>query len=121
VHDSFTYLTNNRERLHYPQYRRAGLPVTSSLVESLIMEINWRVKGTEKFWNRPEEPRTSRRTGLPMRGSESGLSDHSGESILQVRAALLCDDNRLEKYIHSRPGNPFVRGPLPPTPAGPAV
>lgn len=109
VHECLTYLTNNRERMKYPEYRRAGMPVTSSLVESLIKEINWRVKGTEKYWNRADEPRTSSRTGRPVRGSEHTPPDHSGESILQVRAALLCDDNRLEKHIHSRPGNPFVR------------
>ena len=40
--------------MKYPEYRRAGLPVSSSMIESLIKEINFRVKGTEKFWNRPE-------------------------------------------------------------------
>jgi hypothetical protein len=121
VHESFTYLTNNRERMHYAEYRCTGLPVTSSLVESLIKEFNWRVKGTEKFWNRPEEPRTSRRTGRPVRGSAHTLPDQSGESILQIRAALLCDDDRLEKYIGSRPGSPFVRRRPSPNPSGPAV
>ena len=29
----------------------------------------------------------------------------SAESILQVRAALMCDGNRLEKHIHSRLGS----------------
>ncbi|HEX4612323.1 MAG TPA: hypothetical protein VH092_29280, partial [Urbifossiella sp.] len=29
----------------------AGLPVTSSWVESLIKGVNDRVKGTAKFWN----------------------------------------------------------------------
>jgi hypothetical protein len=28
-----------------------GLPVSRSLVESLIKQINHRVKGTEQFWN----------------------------------------------------------------------
>lgn len=121
VHESLTYLTNNRARMKYAEYRRAGLPVTSSLVESLIKEFNWRVKGTEKFWNRPEEPRTSRRTARPVRGSEHTLPNQSGESILQVRAALLCDHNRLEKYIGTRPGSPFVRRRPSPTSAGPAV
>jgi hypothetical protein len=45
------YLRNNVERMKYPEYRKAGLPVTSSWVESLIKEINYRVKGSEKFWN----------------------------------------------------------------------
>jgi len=109
VHEALTYLQNNRTRMNYPDYRRQGMPVTSSLIESLIKEINWRVKGTEKFWNRPEEPPTSRRTARPVRGREHKLPDMSGESILQVRAALLCDDDRLTKYHRSRPGSPYVR------------
>lgn len=80
------YLRNNVERMKYPEYRKAGLPVTSSWVESLIKEINYRVKGTEKFWN------------------ESGA-----ESILAVRAAALCDDERLAKHLTARPGCQFQR------------
>jgi hypothetical protein len=60
------YLRNNAERMKYPEYRKAGLPVTSSWVESLIKEINYRVKGTEKFWN-----------------------EDGAERILAVRAAAL--------------------------------
>src|ERR1700734_2378471 len=37
-----------------PRYRQQGLPITSSLVESLVGEMNARVKSREKFWNRPE-------------------------------------------------------------------
>lgn len=80
------YVRNNVARMKYPEYRTAGLPVTSSWVESLIKEINYRVKGTEKFWN------------------ESGA-----ESILAVRAAALCDDERLDKHLAARPGSPFHR------------
>jgi hypothetical protein len=109
VRESLTYFQNNRDRMDYPAYRRTGMPVTSSLVESLIKELNWRVKGTEKFWNRPEEAPTSRHTAQPVRGRSSERPDMSGESILQVRAALLCHDNRLEKHIRSRSGSPFVR------------
>jgi hypothetical protein len=116
VHESLTYLTNNRERMNYPEYRRQGMPVTSSLIESLIKEINWRVKGTEKFWNRPEAPRTSRQTARPVRGQDRPLPNLNAESILQVRAALLSDDNRLEKHIHSRPGSPYVRRTPSPNP-----
>lgn len=116
VYESVTYLQNNRERMNYPEYRREGLPVTSSLVESLIKEMNWRVKGTEKFWNRPDEAPTSRRTGRTVRGRSQELPAMSAESILQVRAALLCHDDRLERHIQSRPGRPFVR-PRPVTPA----
>jgi hypothetical protein len=80
------YLRNNADRMKYPEYRRAGLPVTSSWVESLIKEINYRVKGTEKFWN-----------------------EHGAESVLAVRAAALCDDERLAKHLAARPGSSFYR------------
>ena len=87
VADALTYLRNNASRMDYPRYRREGLPTTSSLVESLVGAINARVKGRSKFWNRP--------VGV--------------EAILQVRAALLSDDGRLERYFADRPGNPYRR------------
>jgi hypothetical protein len=77
------YLRNNQEHMHYPEYRKQGLPVTSSLVESLIKEINYRVKGTEKFWDNPE----------------------GAEAILQLRAAVLSDDDRLQTFVLTRPGS----------------
>jgi hypothetical protein len=80
------YLRNNGERMKYPQYRQAGLPVTSSWVESLIKEINYRVKGSEKFW------------------TQSGA-----ENILAMRAAALCDDERLARHLAARPGCQFQR------------
>ncbi len=49
VAESLRYLTNQRERMKYDEYRRQGLPITSTLVESTIKQINRRVKGTEKF------------------------------------------------------------------------
>jgi hypothetical protein len=84
---TLTYLRNNANRMNYPEYRKQGLPVSSSMVESLIKEMNYRVKGTEKFWDNPE----------------------GAEAILQVRAALLSDDDRLSEWIANRPGNPFRR------------
>jgi hypothetical protein len=80
------YLANNQGRMDYPRYRRAGLPICSGLVESLIKQINRRVKGTEKFWN-----------------------PTSAEAILQLRAAYLSDDERLAKHLKSRPIDPFRR------------
>lgn len=86
---TLTYLENNAERMNYPEYRKTGLPVSSSMVESLIKEVNYRVKGTEKFWDNPE----------------------GAEAILQVRAALLSDDERLADHIAGRPGTAFRRSP----------
>jgi hypothetical protein len=77
------YLRNNQDHMNYAEYRKQGLPVTSSLVESLIKEINYRVKGTEKFWDNPE----------------------GAEAILQLRAAVLSDDDRLRKFVLARPGS----------------
>lgn len=79
------YLTNNAHRMDYSRYRRDGLPVTSSQAESLVKQISKRVKGTEKFFN----------------------DGQSGEAILQLRAAILCDDTRLETWIRTRPISPF--------------
>jgi hypothetical protein len=81
------YLKNNRSRMDYPRYRQQGLPVTSSWVESLVGEFNSRVKGRDKYWNR-----------------SSGA-----EAILQVRAAVLSEDERLARYFAERPGNPYRR------------
>jgi hypothetical protein len=90
VTDAVRYLTNNRERMDYPRYRREGLPTTSALMESLVKEINYRVKGTEMFWNDPS----------------------GAEAILQVRAAALCDDDRLARHLATRPGCSRRRRPL---------
>lgn len=83
--ETITYLRNNQSRMDYPRYRREGLPITSAHMESLVKEIGYRVKGTEKFWN----------------------DGQSAESILQIRAAALCDDERLDHHLRNRPGNPF--------------
>jgi hypothetical protein len=87
VREAVTYLTNNTPRMDYPRYRRQGLPVTSSWVESVVGEFNARVKGWDKWWNRGE----------------------GAEAILQVRAAVLSEDDRLRRYFTERPGNPFRR------------
>jgi hypothetical protein len=47
---AITYLSNNASRMKYKEYRQAGLPITTSLVESTQKQINYRIKGTEKFW-----------------------------------------------------------------------
>lgn len=95
VQGTVTYLEHNQARMDYPAYRRQGLPVSTSMIESLIKEINYRVKGTEKFWNRPA----------------------GAEHILQIRVAALCDDDRLSQWILNRPGSYFYR---PSTPKGSA-
>ena len=85
VAEARSYLRNNQERMDYPRYRREGLPTTSSLVESLVGEVNARVKDKRKHWTRP----------------------HGAESILQLRAAVLSEDDRLDRFFAERAGNPF--------------
>jgi len=82
---TITYLTNNRARMNYPRYRQEGLPVTSSLAESLVKQISKRVKGTEKFWD----------------------DGRRGEAILQIRAAVISQDDRLRKFLQNRPISPY--------------
>jgi len=83
------YLENNRDRMKYPEYRQKGLPVTTAWMESLVKEMNYRVKGTEMFWNDP-----------------NGV-----EAMLQVRTVALCDDDRLTNHLTERPGCAFIRRP----------
>lgn len=56
LQESLTYLSNNAARMAYDQYRKAGLPITTTLIESTIKQINRRMKGTEKFWDQGGEP-----------------------------------------------------------------
>lgn len=86
IRQTIVYLTNNRARMDYPRYRRAGLPTCSGLVESLVKQFNRRVKGTEKFWNATR-----------------------GEAVLQLRAAYLCEDDRLKKHMATRAASPYRR------------
>lgn len=53
---SLGYLRNQRTRMDYPEYRKQGLPITSTYVESTVKQINRRMKGTEKFWSQGVEP-----------------------------------------------------------------
>jgi hypothetical protein len=56
VADTLGYLRNQRSRMKYDEYRKQGLPITSSCIESTIKQINRRMKGTEKFWGDGAEP-----------------------------------------------------------------
>lgn len=49
------YLRNQCSRMNYPEYRKQGLPLTSTYVESTVKQINRRMKGTEKFWSHGAE------------------------------------------------------------------
>jgi hypothetical protein len=76
---TLTYLGNQHDKMHYDEYRRQGLPITSSLMESVVKQINRRVKGTEKFW-----------------------SEEGAEALLQLRADQLSDDQPLEAFWQRR-------------------
>ena len=72
---ALTYYRFHRSRMNYPAYRKRGLPITSSLMESAIKQINQRIKGTEKFWNR-----------------------ETAEGVLKLRADSLSDSRPLDKF-----------------------
>ena len=76
---TLTYLQNHQDKMKYAEYRRAGLPITSSLMESAVKQINQRVKGTEKFW-----------------------SERGSEPILQLRADQLSDGEPLQVFWDNR-------------------
>jgi len=73
------YVRRNAHRMDYPSYRKAGLPISSAPIESLIKQFNQRVKGTEKFWQR-----------------------NRLEAVLQSRAAYLSEDGRAQKFWGER-------------------
>jgi hypothetical protein len=75
VFESLRYLKNNAERMRYDQYRRQGLPIMTSAVESVIKMINKRVKGSEKFWSEP-----------------------GAEAILQLRADYLGETETMGRF-----------------------
>ena len=81
------YLENNTSRMDYVTYRCEGLPTTSAWMESAVKELNYRVKGTEMFWNNPS----------------------GAEAILKIRAAALSDDDRLVRLLTNRPGQLTLR------------
>jgi hypothetical protein len=87
VAEALGYFGHNQERMKYPEYRQQGLPVTSRLVESLVGQVNARVKSKQKYWKRGE----------------------GAEVILQRRAAILSEDGRLDRYLRERPGSPDRR------------
>ncbi len=79
VHRTLTYLQNQHSRMNYPRYRKLGLPITSSLMESTVKQLNRRIKGTEKFWN-----------------------DTGGEAMLQIKADTLSDSDPLPEFWNRR-------------------
>lgn len=76
---TLVYLQNHQDQMCYAEYRRQGLPITSSYVESAVKQFNQRVKGTEKFW-----------------------SEQGAEAILQLRADHLSDHEPLRRFWQSR-------------------
>lgn len=79
VFETLRYLTNNTNRMRYDEYRREGLPIMTSAVESVIKLINKRVKGSEKYWSKP-----------------------GAEAILQLRADYLSETETMSRFWTAR-------------------
>jgi hypothetical protein len=75
VAEAATYYANHRHLMNYPEYRKAGLPLTSSHIESTVKQIAARVKGSEKFWTQA-----------------------CGEAVLQLRADCLSDSRTWDRF-----------------------
>ena len=65
--------------MRYAEYRRRGMPITSSYVESAVKQFNQRVKGTEKFW-----------------------TEKGAEALLQLRADYLGPITILDEFWKDR-------------------
>jgi hypothetical protein len=76
---SLGYLTNHQDKMKYNEYPKEGLPITSSLMESVVKQMNYRVKGSEKFW-----------------------CSQGAEAIVQLRADHLSDDQPLDEFWRQR-------------------
>jgi len=76
------YLSNHQDKMQYAEYRKEGLPITSSLMESVVKQMNYRVKGSEKFW-----------------------CQDGAEAMVQLRADHLSDDAPLEAFFQQRQAN----------------
>lgn len=81
-----TYVANNYDRIDYPRYRKLGLPCSSAPMESAVKQFSRRVKGSEKFW-----------------------VEEGSEAVLQVRAASLSQDDRMDR-LWSRPHSSHAYG-----------
>lgn len=79
VSAALTYLRNQQSRMDYPRYRKLGLPITSSHMESAVKELNYRLKGSEKFW-----------------------SADGGASVLQMKSDTLSDSDPLARFWSRR-------------------
>ncbi len=82
VAGTLRYLRNQQDKMNYPEYRKEGLPITSSLMESTVKQMNERVKGTEKFW-----------------------CQEGAEGIVQLRGDHLSDDAPLDEFWRQRQAN----------------
>ncbi len=50
LENAIHYVRDNQKRMNYPKMRKLGLPISSCSVESLIKQINQRIKASDKFW-----------------------------------------------------------------------
>jgi hypothetical protein len=75
VRVSRVYYENHAARMNYPRYRREGLPLTSSLMESTVKQVGRRVKGSEKYW-----------------------SSRGGEALLRLRGEYLSDSQPMAAH-----------------------
>ena len=82
VSTALRYLQNNKDKMRYADYRRRGLPIASSYVESAVKQFDQRVKGTEKFW-----------------------TEQGAEALLQLRADYLGTTTVLDGFWQDRQDN----------------
>lgn len=85
LRESLTYLTNNAGRMKYPEDRQAGLPITTTLIESTIKQI----KGTD------ERNRKVLATGSRTPAPTLRRPNQRNRSAGHLLAKTPCPSNRL--------------------------
>ena len=87
VAEGLSYLSHNAARMDYPRLPGVWVCRRQAAWWSRWSGISMRVKSKQKYWNRPG----------------------GAEAILQVRAAYLSEDGRLQRDFAQRPGNHYRR------------
>lgn len=93
VANTLNDLQNHPQFMNYPRYRERELPITSSVMESTMKELNYQVKGTEQFWSQP------------------GV-----DALLQLRSDHLSDSQPLKTSWTTRQQSPRPPPPILPHP-----
>ena len=105
VSKALTYLQNQQDKMRYPEYRKLGLPITSSHMESTIKELNYRLKGTSSHGtpNSPSHPPCHQKLTRELTiKTKKFWSKEGGAAVLQLKSDTLSASDPLAKFWTNR-------------------